>query len=286
MIEPRADVGSDDRPPRRLLPERMRRAVVHHQVAVAEQAGDAELEHLFADRALEGDRGVAERAERHRDGLAADHVVDDLVPGEDVERIPARVAVELDMDDRDRVDGDRGRFFDGLEARILDRGDAIAPGAAGAQLLEFDDADAPERAPLERAEARRRAQVADDRDALGRLHRIGRQVGEERRHGPLRFAFLLLLLLLLLPGGLLARFFFGGLFLLLRRGLGLLLFRVLLLLSLRSRSSVLLRLLGGDSWIWLRRWLGVIAAGGEAQGRDGGERDQEDERAKTRRHAA
>ena len=79
--------------------------------------------------AVEHHRGVAQRAEGHRDGHAADHVVDDLVPGQDAQRIGADVVADREADDRLAVrQVDLG---DGLELRLVDRRNAVLARAAG-----------------------------------------------------------------------------------------------------------------------------------------------------------
>jgi hypothetical protein len=66
-----------------LLPPRLGLSVVHHQVAVAQLAGRAEVEQGAIERALEDERRVAERTEGHHHRDTAKGIVHDLVPGQD-----------------------------------------------------------------------------------------------------------------------------------------------------------------------------------------------------------
>ena len=78
--------------------QRLRRAVVHHQVSLAQWAGRTKFERLQADPPVESDGGVAERTEGHRDGNTANDIVDDLMPDQDVQAVGAHVAFDLDLD--------------------------------------------------------------------------------------------------------------------------------------------------------------------------------------------
>jgi hypothetical protein len=51
------------------------------------------------DAPVVGERAVAQRAEAHRDRHAAEGVVGDLVPGEDLQRVEARLAADAHQDD-------------------------------------------------------------------------------------------------------------------------------------------------------------------------------------------
>ena len=97
--EPGAGELSDDGLAEDLLPPAVGGAVVHDEVAVAEEAADTEGVDSVPHAAVEGDGGVAEGAESDEDRLAAYHVVDDLVPGHYLEGVGTGVAVDFDGDD-------------------------------------------------------------------------------------------------------------------------------------------------------------------------------------------
>src|SRR5262249_45050428 len=82
-----AGVIADERLAAELLPPRLRLAVVHDQVRVAKVARRAERERAPAHAAVERHRRVAKRAERHRVWDSSDPVVNDLVPGQDLQRV-------------------------------------------------------------------------------------------------------------------------------------------------------------------------------------------------------
>ncbi len=64
---------------RKLLPPAFGLAIVHDEIALAQVAGGAEIEQPAPDAPVEHDGGVAERAERHCHGQAADGIVHDFV---------------------------------------------------------------------------------------------------------------------------------------------------------------------------------------------------------------
>ena len=149
--------------------------VVHDQVAVAEQAGGSEGECGVAQAAVEGDGGVAQRAvgDEHRD--AADDVVDDLVPEDDLQGVGAHVAVDVEVHDGRSVAVDAVRVADADVGGVGERHDLIAQ-ETRVELLELDDADAEVGQPVE-AEEVRAVVVAEDGVAVGRA--VGVR-GEER----------------------------------------------------------------------------------------------------------
>ena len=136
---------ADELPPRvlpddagagELLPPRLGLPVVHDEVAEAKPPRRAEVEHHRVEAAVEDDRGVAEWAERHRDRGAAQLVVRDLVPDEDLERVGARLAAQLDRDDRlVRVEPFAGLLRRGVPGDVDGR-DPVPRGAAGHDLRE------------------------------------------------------------------------------------------------------------------------------------------------------
>jgi hypothetical protein len=86
--------------------------------------------------AIEDERRVAERAVGDRDRPAAERVVDDLVPHQDLERVGAGLATELDGQHRLAV----GEPLLGVGLRgglgLVDRGDAVTRRAARLELRQ------------------------------------------------------------------------------------------------------------------------------------------------------
>src|SRR5262245_13058829 len=128
-----AGVVTDERLAAELLPPRLRLAVVHDQVGVAKVAGGAERERAPAHAAVERDRGVAERAERdgHRD--AADAIVDDLVPRQDLQWVGTYVRANREFDHR-LAEGEPVDRGGGREARVVERRDAVLTGSTRLEL--------------------------------------------------------------------------------------------------------------------------------------------------------
>jgi hypothetical protein len=96
---------ADNGLPDSLLPPGFGLPVVHQQIAVAQAAGGAEIQHAAMNRALEVEYAIAERTGGDDEGHATDGVVNDLVPDDDLDGIGPRVGANLDQNDR----------FDGLE---------------------------------------------------------------------------------------------------------------------------------------------------------------------------
>ena len=127
-----------DRLTDRLLPPALGLAVVHHQIAVAQPAGGAEIEHLIAHSPIEGDRGVAERTVRDRHGEAADLVVDDLVPDQDLPRITADRAVVLEHDDGLAILHPAVGLAHGDEAGMVNGGNTVLRRSTRNYLVQGD----------------------------------------------------------------------------------------------------------------------------------------------------
>jgi len=116
-----------------LLPPRLRLAVVHHEIRIAQVARCAERQRAPLDAPVERDRRVAQWTERHRNRDACDHVVHDLVPGEDLERIRARPPRQREHD-HGLARPQKADLGDPDEARTVERGDTVLPGTAGLEL--------------------------------------------------------------------------------------------------------------------------------------------------------
>ena len=135
-IQQRARMRADDALAGQLLPERLRHIVPHDQVAVAQQAADAEAQGVVADAPVEDDGAVAERAEGHGDRRIADDIVGDLMPRQNRQRIGARDTIDFQRDDwRAGLQPQVGRRQI-VKLRIIDWRDAIAPDAARHNLVE------------------------------------------------------------------------------------------------------------------------------------------------------
>ena len=178
------------------MPQRFRLAVVHHQIGVTQQARNAEYEDVLANLRLKRDRRVAQGAERHRDRDSANGVIDDFVPGQNLERESSHVAVQDDLHQRNVVRVDLHRFFQRPISRSVDRRNRVATGALR-QFVQVDQSEAPGRAPVE-TEVLRSLAVANDRDPFCCFGRVERQVGD--RADRQRELLLLLLRLLFLSG--------------------------------------------------------------------------------------
>ena len=83
-----------------LLPPALGLAVVHDEIAVAQLAGGAEIEHPAVEPPVEHDRRVAERTVGHGNRRAAHRVVHDLVPDQDAQGVRAGILSDLHADDR------------------------------------------------------------------------------------------------------------------------------------------------------------------------------------------
>ena len=132
--QPATGVGAGNPLARGLLPPRLGLAVVHDQVAVIEAPGRAEVQHLVVEPTVEGDGGVAERAEGDRHRQIAELVVDDLVPGQDLDGIGAHPPVGLDHGDRLQGLQPGIGVGDRHVLRVVDRGDAVLGRTAGQDL--------------------------------------------------------------------------------------------------------------------------------------------------------
>ena len=134
---------ADDRLACDLLPPALRLAVPHDQIAVAQVAGRAEVVHgaIRLQAAVEGDGGVAERAERHEPRPTAEHVVDNLVPDHDLQGIGPRhtgpIGLVLGQGDHrlGRIQP-AVRISDRDGAGIVDGGNPVARGATGQDLVQ------------------------------------------------------------------------------------------------------------------------------------------------------
>ena len=99
--------------------------VPHHQVAVAKQAGDAQAQLHPVELPVEDDGTVAERTEGDGDRATTDHIVDDLMLGQDREGVEPSVPVELHGDAGLAV-GDVPRVVGGDEPGTVDGRDSVA----------------------------------------------------------------------------------------------------------------------------------------------------------------
>ena len=117
---------ADDSLAEDLLPPAVGGPVVHDEVAVAEEAADAEGVDGVAHAAFEDDGGVAEGAEGDDDGLSADDVVDDLVPGHDLEGVGAGVVADLEGDHGLPVGEPVGVVGHRCELGVVDGRDAVS----------------------------------------------------------------------------------------------------------------------------------------------------------------
>ena len=122
-----------------LLPPRLGLPVVHDEIAQTKPPRRSEVEHHRVEAAVEDDRGVAERTERDRDRGAAQLVVRDLVPDEDLERVGAGLPAPFDRDDRlARIEPFRGLLHRGVAGEVDGR-DPVPRGSAGHDLREVHD---------------------------------------------------------------------------------------------------------------------------------------------------
>ncbi|ABC45577.1 hypothetical protein SRU_0090 [Salinibacter ruber DSM 13855] len=129
---------ADDRFAGELLPQRFGLAVVHHQIRVAEQAGDAEFDGLAVERTLEHEGAVAERTEGNGHGCARDPIVHDLVVREDLKRIGPRRALVFEQDHRLLRRHPVARLPHRNERGIVDRRDAVLRRPARHQRRKVD----------------------------------------------------------------------------------------------------------------------------------------------------
>ena len=170
-----------------LLPQALGRAVVHDQVAVAQRARNAELEHLALDHTLVGQRRVAERTERHYEGYPTHDIVDHLMPGQNLERIRARVAIHLHHNHGSLVAVEIGHLGQALELRLVDRLNAVSGRPPGDELVHVDQADLPVRPPQgERSVDAGTELRADDRLARRRDRGARIEKGGARGLGDIR----------------------------------------------------------------------------------------------------
>ena len=82
-----------------LVPKRLGLPVEHHEVRSKQQAGDTEIPGTAVDPRIEGDPRTREGTIGHQDRLAAQGVIHDLMPPEDVERIGAGLVVDDEPQD-------------------------------------------------------------------------------------------------------------------------------------------------------------------------------------------
>ena len=83
-----------------LLPERLGQVIPHDHVANPQVGADAEAQGLVVDDPAKADGGITQRTVGGDDRLAADRVVDDFVPREDLQRLGAALAAVLEDGDR------------------------------------------------------------------------------------------------------------------------------------------------------------------------------------------
>ncbi len=121
-----------------LLPPRLGLAIPHNQIGVAELAGRPEGQRATIHPAVERERRVAQRAEGHHERPTPEHVVDDLVPHEDLLRVRACLPAGLDGDDRlacrEKAVAGRQRHHTGT----IDRRNAVTPRATVLELAQRD----------------------------------------------------------------------------------------------------------------------------------------------------
>ncbi len=124
-----------------LLPQRDGRVVPHHEIAVAEETGDAEAEHLSVDPAIERGSAVAQRAIGQREGDVAALVVDDLVGDQNPDGKEDDLTCDVEQDPLFPILEPLVRRRDVLVDRIIDRANQVAGvGSADpdAQLIQLD----------------------------------------------------------------------------------------------------------------------------------------------------
>ena len=134
-----------------LLPQRLSDVVPHHQIRLAQQPGDAEAQNVAVNSPVESDCGVAQRAVGDGERDAAYLVVDDLVGGEDAQRVEAGDAFDLEQHPDLVVDEPLTRLLHRLVRGEVQRCDHVAGvGSRDAeqQLIEVDGAPGPIRLPV------------------------------------------------------------------------------------------------------------------------------------------
>ncbi|MPY93721.1 MAG: ATP-binding cassette domain-containing protein [Acidimicrobiia bacterium] len=168
-VELHASEHAEDPLPGEVPPQRAGLAVVHDQRAVPQRPGYAEVEHPAVVAAIVGERRVAQRAVGDGNRDAVDRVVDDLVPGEDLHRVRTGVAVDLQHEHGLAVP-EEDHVLDGVEAGLVDGGDAVGGRAAGPQIARHDGRGAEARV----LEADRGRYVGDLGDLQRRHHGLPR----------------------------------------------------------------------------------------------------------------
>jgi hypothetical protein len=96
----------------------------------------AEIQHPAVEPPVEGQRGITQRAEGDRHRRAADLVVHDFVPDQDLQRVGAGIPADLDRHDRLALVEPLSRFGNALEPRAVDRWNSVLGRAAGDDLGE------------------------------------------------------------------------------------------------------------------------------------------------------
>jgi hypothetical protein len=107
-----------------LLPPALCLTVVHDEIGVAQLTGRTEIEDMRRDAPIEDDGRVAQRAVGDRHWRATHHIIDDLVPDQDPQRIGAGVPADLEAD-HGLVGGSLLVLTDGFEDRMVDRRNAV-----------------------------------------------------------------------------------------------------------------------------------------------------------------
>jgi hypothetical protein len=171
--ESRSAHCSRDSAAEELAPHAPGLAVEEHQVRAIQVARDAEGQGSVPDAPLVRDGARAERAPGDGNRQSADDVVDDLVQGEEIDRVRPRHAAVVDADDEARI-GERACLLGPLVAWPVDRRDRIDIGRrVHGRIVELADEVrlATEGAPQIEAD-RRTARLAG---AVGPLSRRGSQ---------------------------------------------------------------------------------------------------------------
>src|SRR5262245_9184219 len=126
-----------------LLPPTLSLTVVHHQIRISQFARRAKIENAMLHRALENERGIAERAIGDGYRRIPDNVVHNLVPDQNAQGICSCITADGERNDRLRV-ADAGRpsgcsaAVERLKARHVDRRNTIFARAARSDLLQRD----------------------------------------------------------------------------------------------------------------------------------------------------
>ena len=122
-----------------LRPEALGGAVEHDQVVVEQEPRDAEVVDLPVQRGVEDDATPRERTVARNDRNASDHVVDDLVPPQDVVGVGPRLSIDDDSEDERRglQEGVTLRCGDG--GGLCQRRDAVLARSSGDDLVLWDE---------------------------------------------------------------------------------------------------------------------------------------------------